>query len=208
MIFPTSQSKVTKDTFGHRSLDFAGKNGGNDMEMTRKWHGNDPGFSWFYHPNFLDLPGSFLIPAATSGKILLGMILMSEPLNNESKPKCWIILCNVGILISIFSSNSWTTVDLMVWYQNWLSSWEFSLGLKSVPLPKHFRKCHWNRTGNSHVFLRSSIFVFGSAKTHQYQATVIISIRQLNSMFFLETSQFPVSMWSTTLVKKSPEMCL
>jgi hypothetical protein len=36
MIFPTSQSKVTKDTFGHRSLDFAGKIGGNDMEMTWK----------------------------------------------------------------------------------------------------------------------------------------------------------------------------
>ena len=55
------------------------------------------------------------------------------------------------------------------------------------------------------MFLRSSILVFGSPKTHQYQATIIISIRQLNSMFFLETSQFPVSMWSTTLVKKSPE---
>jgi hypothetical protein len=66
-------------------------------EMTWKWHGNDPDFTWFYHPNFLDLPGSFLIPAATSGKILLGMILMSEPFNNESKPRCWIILCNVRI---------------------------------------------------------------------------------------------------------------
>ena len=96
MIFPTSQSKVTKDTFGHRSLDLLGKL----EEMTRKWHGNDTEMTQILHDFTIQISWIFLVPfwfpLQPLGKFCW-VWFWCQPLNNESKPRCWIILCNVGI---------------------------------------------------------------------------------------------------------------